>query len=219
MPTSEYPNFAVTLKNLGPHLNLLTYDLLQFIMWIAFGSIRDRWRKEILGLPKGPIFRRIEKQKITVLAAYSSHVVQKPADWPEQARVTGYWYKKDGDDWQPPKELEDFLASGSPPVCVTFGSMIDNEKDRIERLIRRTLESEGLRGILVAGQSGIGKTEEGSNNFYHLKSIPYDWLFPQVSAVVHHGGCRYIGRYFTGRGTLNCDSLCCRPTLLGTASL
>ena len=188
LATSEYPNFAVTLKNLGPHLNLLTYDLLQFIMWIAFGSIRDRWRKESLGLPKGPIFRRIEKQQIPVLAAYSSYVVPKPADWPEQAWVTGYWHKKVRDDWQPPRELENFLASGSPPVCVTFGSMIDNEKDRIVRLIKKTLENEGLRGILVAGWSGIGKTEEGNNNFYYLESIPYDWLFPQVTAVVHHGG-------------------------------
>jgi len=40
----------------------------------------------------------------------------------------------------------------------------------------------------VAGWSGIGKTEEGNNNFYYLKSIPYDWLFPQVAAVVYHGG-------------------------------
>ena len=55
-------------------------------------------------------------------------------------------------------------------------------------MIRRTLENEGLRGILVAGWSGIGKTEEGNNNFYYLESIPYDWLFPQVAAVVHHGG-------------------------------
>ena len=40
----------------------------------------------------------------------------------------------------------------------------------------------------MAGWSGIGKTEEGNNNFYYLESIPYDWLFPQVAAVVHHGG-------------------------------
>ena len=191
LPTGEYPNFAVTLKNLGPHLNLLTYDLLQFFMWMAFGSIRDRWRKERLGLPKGLIFRTIEKQKIPVLAAYSSSVVPKPADWPKQAWVTGYWYQKFGkfgDHWQPSRELENFLASGSPPIGVTFGSMIDNEKDRIARLIRKTLENEGLRGILVAGWSGIKETEEGDHNFYYLKSIPYDWLFPQLTAVVHHGG-------------------------------
>jgi len=188
LPTSEYPNFAVTLKNLGPHLNLLTYDLLQFFMWMAFGSIRDRWRKERLGLPKGPIFRRIEKQKIPILAAYSAYVLPKPADWPEQAWITGYWHKRVQEDWQPPSELENFLASGPPPVCVTFGSMIDNEKDKIANLIKKTLENEGLRGILVAGWSGIKETEEGNNKFYYLESIPYDWLFPQVAAVVHHGG-------------------------------
>ncbi len=66
--------------------------------------------------------------------------------------------------------------------------MVDNEKEKIARLIQKTLENEGLRGILVAGWSGIRKTEEGNNNYSYLKSIPYDWLFPQVTAVVHHGG-------------------------------
>lgn len=184
----DFPHFAITLKNLGHHFNPLTYDLLQFIMWMAFGSTCNRWRKEKLGLPKAPIFHRIEKQKIPVLAAYSSKVVPKPADWPEQNTVTGYWFEKIHDGWQPPQELVNFLSSGSPPVCVTFGSMVDNETERLTRLVCNALIKERLRGILVAGWSGIGDMEAGNNNLICLKSIPYDWLFPQVAAVIHHGG-------------------------------
>ena len=53
--------------------------------------------------------------------------------------------KKVREDWQLPRELENFLACGSPPECVTFGSIIDNEKDRITRLIKKALENEGKK--------------------------------------------------------------------------
>jgi len=34
----------------------------------------------------------------------------------------------------------------------------------------------------------MGKTESESNDFYYLESIPYNWLFPKVAAVIQHGG-------------------------------
>jgi UDP:flavonoid glycosyltransferase YjiC (YdhE family) len=186
--TGEYPNLAVTLKNLGSHFNKWTYDLFTFFMWIAFGSICNNWRKTRLGLSKSPIFQRIEKSGIPILAAYSSYVVPKPTDWPVQAYVTGYWFPNVRDDWQATGELENFLASGPPPVCVTFGSMTDNEIDQITKLIKHTLKNERLRGIFVASWSGMGKAEAESNDFYYLESIPYNWLFPKVAAVLQHGG-------------------------------
>jgi len=188
LKTGDHPHLAVTLKNLGSRLNKWTYDLFTIFMWIAFGSICNNWRKRRLGLPKAPILQRFEKQGIPILAAYSSYVVPKPADWPVQACVTGYWFPKVRDDWQAPRELENFLASGPTPVCITFGSMIDSEIDQITKLVKNTLKNEKLRGIFLEGWSGMGKTESESNDFYYLESIPYNWLFPKVAAVIQHGG-------------------------------
>lgn len=42
----------------------------------------------------------------------------KPEDWDDHIDVTGYFFLNEGarGSYQPPKELEDFLAAGPAPV-------------------------------------------------------------------------------------------------------
>ena len=42
----------------------------------------------------------------------------KPNDWDDYINVTGYFFLNEGarGSYKPPKELEDFLANGPPPV-------------------------------------------------------------------------------------------------------
>jgi sterol 3beta-glucosyltransferase len=49
--------------------------------------------------------------------------------------------------------------------------------------VRRT----GKRAIILSGWAGLGAGDM-PQNVYVLKYAPHNWLFPQVSAVVHHGG-------------------------------
>jgi sterol 3beta-glucosyltransferase len=91
--TGEFPHLAMGQRNMGGPLNRLTYDLFQLLMWAAFGGIGNRWRREQLGLPAAPRVRRIEKLRIPVLGAFSPQVIPRPADWPEHAWVTGYWFR------------------------------------------------------------------------------------------------------------------------------
>jgi UDP:flavonoid glycosyltransferase YjiC (YdhE family) len=44
-----------------------------------------------------------------------------------------------------------------------------------------------MRGILLSGWAGLSKDKLPEDVFL-LESIPHDWLFPQMAAVVHHGG-------------------------------
>ncbi|MDQ3901832.1 MAG: glycosyltransferase [Actinomycetota bacterium] len=54
---------------------------------------------------------------------YSSAIVPRPADWPDNVEVVGYWWPALSPNWEPRQELTEFLAAGSPPVFVGFGSM------------------------------------------------------------------------------------------------
>ena len=49
--------------------------------------------------------------------------------------------------------------------------------------------SKALNAIAFAsfGWSGM-RTENLPNNAFLVNSVPHAWLFPQVAAVVHHGG-------------------------------
>ena len=186
--TGEFPHPGVALRNLGTPLNRLTYDFFQILMWAAFGGLANRWRRERLGLPPIPRVRRIEKLKIPVLGAFSPHVVPKPMDWPEHVWVTGYWFLGAEEAWRPPEALENFLDAGPPPVCVGFGSMVDDQAKRITGLVEDSLARAGLRGILVGGWGALSRTQDKDEKIYALDSVPYEWLLPRTAAMVHHGG-------------------------------
>ena len=127
---------------------------------------------------------------VHILYPYSRHVVPIPDDYPPSAHVTGYWFPEDSDTaWDPPAWLVDFLAAGEPPVYVGFGSMGFGKgaKERRDAVLS-ALRFHGLRGIVATGWGGIAPGETGTDDVLVLEGAPHEWLFPQVAAVVHHGG-------------------------------
>ncbi len=122
-----------------------------------------------------------------VLYSFSEHVVPRPDDWPETTVATGYWFLEQDETWQPPAALVQFLAAGPPPVYVGFGSMAGKDPARLTRIVLDALEQSGQRGLLATGWGGLA-VEDLPENLFAIDSAPHDWLFPRVSAVVHHGG-------------------------------
>jgi len=70
--------------------------------------------------------------------------------------------------------------------------MSNRDPEKITGTIIKALQIAKQRGIIISGWGGLVK---GSlpDNVYHIDSIPHDWLFPQTSVVVHHGGAGTIG--------------------------
>ncbi len=50
----------------------------------------------------------------------------------------------------------------------------------------QALEQTGQRFLLVSGWFKTARTLPES--FFEIESAPHDWLFPQMAAIVHHGG-------------------------------
>lgn len=135
---------------------------------------------------RGP-FEQAKQGNRLSLFGFSPNVLGLPRDWPPSYHVTGFWFLEDHRDWQPPEDLADFLADGPPPICITLGSIVESDPQMITKLIVDSLESSGQRAILQAGWSGLGRMNL-PDNVLRVGEVPHDWLFPQVSAVVHHGG-------------------------------
>ncbi|KAK6131445.1 hypothetical protein DH2020_034811 [Rehmannia glutinosa] len=55
-------------------------------------------------------------------------------------------------------------------------------------IILEALKNTGQRGIIDRGWGELGTHSDIPDNVFHLVDCPHDWLFPQCSAVVHHGG-------------------------------
>jgi UDP:flavonoid glycosyltransferase YjiC (YdhE family) len=118
---------------------------------------------------------------------YSPSVLPRPADWAKQWQITGYWFLEGATDYEPPQGLRDFLESGPVPIYIGFGSMIDHERDEMTRLIVEALDKAGKRAVLHTGWTELGSSEL-PDSILCVDDVPHDWLFPRVSAVVHHGG-------------------------------
>jgi sterol 3beta-glucosyltransferase len=58
---------------------------------------------------------------------------------------------------------------------------------RTTRTVLAALERAGQRGVLASGWGGLAATDLPPS-VYLLDEAPHDWLFPQMAAVVHHGG-------------------------------
>jgi sterol 3beta-glucosyltransferase len=100
--------------------------------------------------------------------------------------VTGFWFLP-APGWRPPPRLAAFLESGPPPVYVGFGSMVSAEAARAGRAAVAALRRCGRRGVLATGWGGL-EADGWGDDMCAIDAAPHDWLFPQMAAVVHHGG-------------------------------
>jgi UDP:flavonoid glycosyltransferase YjiC (YdhE family) len=188
LPTRAFPapSWPVQQNWGGPH-NYLSGVLMLETVWLWYRPFVDAFRKR-LGLPVyGP--RRFYRafQSTPLLGLYSPHIILRPADWPAGAQITGYLFLDASTSWQPPPELERFLAAGAPPVYIGFGSMAGQDPQQLADLILAALAQSGQRGLLLTGWGGL-RAGTTPDNVFVLESAPHSWLFPQVAAVVHHGG-------------------------------
>ncbi len=189
-PTRAWPLPLLPQRSLGGWYNRLTYALMRQVVWQAFRPAVNRYRA-VLGLPPAPL-RGYPRRAVPVLNGFSPHVVPRPPDWGDHVHVTGYWVPAPDPAWQPPADLLAFLEAGPPPVFIGFGSMPLPDPDRTTALLLDALRRSGQRGLLHGGWAGIA-THALPAGVFKIGYTPYDWLFPRVRAVVHHGGSGTTG--------------------------
>ncbi|WNZ63705.1 glycosyltransferase [Myxococcus sp. MxC21-1] len=213
-PTREFPVPVVPSFRLGGWLNALSYRLLTLANVVWAGATND-FRVKTLGL--APLSRFADPMKkadgsaVPALYAYSEHLLPRPSDWPPQTQVTGCWFLDEADQWTPPTELHSFLQEGPPPVYVGFGSMGAAHADARATTVLKALALTGERAVLATGWGGM-KARELPPNVFMLESAPHDWLFPRMSAVVHHGGAgSTMAGLRAGKPTIICPFLGDQP--------
>lgn len=184
--TSVFPSPMLPFANLGP-LNRLSHSLAISGADLLFGKLLRQWRAEVLGLPA----RGRPGRPDGTLYAYSEAVMPRPIDWGPDVLVTGYWFL-DTPDWSPPHDLERFLAAGSPPVYIGFGSMPGLAPRAMTAMAIEALAQTGQRGLLASGGGALGSGSLPETALM-ISAAPHDWLMPHVVAAIHHGGAGTTG--------------------------
>ena len=186
-PTRAFPTPVLPVASLGGSLNRLSYGAFLRISTASFHRTINRWRSETLGLPPRRLLAselELRGEPVSILVGCSPHVVPPPADWGPSTTMTGYWFLDGAGDWRPPANLAACLEDGPPPVYVGFGSLGGWTSDEVVGAALAALERSGTRGVLATG----GVPLRAPDNVCVIESAPHEWLFPRVTAVVHHGG-------------------------------
>jgi UDP:flavonoid glycosyltransferase YjiC (YdhE family) len=191
IPTRAFPSFFLPpLPNIGGTLNKVSHHLFNQVLWQSVRSEVNRWRKLRLDHRPAPLFghyKQMRKTKVPFLVACSPTIVPKPPDWEEWHHLTGYWFLEMPNDARPPHEVQQFLESGKPPVYVGFGSMSQDQPERLTQIVIDALEEANQRGILTSGWGGLQESAL-PGTMLHVEDVPHSWLFPRMAAIVHHGG-------------------------------
>jgi len=189
--TSAFPSALLPLRgSLGRAYNRLSYLVVEQALWLPWRSIINQWRRSMLGLPKAPpggLYARLYSQPTPVIYGFSSRVVPRPTDWPVWHQVAGYWFLDEAESWTPPQALERFLQAGAAPVYIGFGSSGTRIRGGVISLVRRALGKAGLRGVLAL-QGEIDPGLAATDTLFQVGEAPHAWLFPRMTALVHHGG-------------------------------
>eukprot|EP01104_Vermistella_antarctica_P018563 TRINITY_DN6923_c0_g1_i1.p1 TRINITY_DN6923_c0_g1~~TRINITY_DN6923_c0_g1_i1.p1 ORF type:complete len:539 (-),score=68.29 TRINITY_DN6923_c0_g1_i1:102-1718(-) len=173
-------------------------------------------KREELGLPPIEVsdLVRLREMLVPALNAWSNVLVPMPHDWHRRQQVVGEFILPPGDrTYVADQSLVDFIsgeqddkdtsAGGGgegdkrpliPPIYIGFGSMmgsmvVGKEADDLMTLVIGTVRKLGLRVICLSkgwDSSASAFVEDKSVCF--IDNVPHDWLFPQCSVIIHHGG-------------------------------
>jgi sterol 3beta-glucosyltransferase len=187
-PTGDYPNIAMPNFHIRA-LNYLSHVLSSKISFWTSRSGYEQVRRRT-GLSKRKLFWPFQdnppRLRTPILCAWSPVILPPSDDWQPRVHTTGYYFLPLDQTFQPPLALDSFLKSGKPPVCISFGSMVNKDAERIDAIVREALKQTGNRGIILSGWSGVKK--QSSNTLLYIESAPHDWLLPHCKMIIHHGG-------------------------------
>jgi len=121
-----------------------------------------------------------------VIVASDSVISKIPANIDDKTFTqTGYMHLNQPD--QHIAQLDTFLEAGSPPLYAGFGSMPVRDQIRNVSVIVEAVRLSGQRAVI--GKFWDQPSEfSNSDDIFFITKYPHLKLFPQMAAVIHHGG-------------------------------
>jgi len=127
-------------------------------------------------------------QQLPVTYTVSPQLFERPSSWPPQAVCSPFLLRSTTKEFKPPKALKHFLETHPNPVYVGFGSMVNAQPKTIATDVLAVCEQLYTPVILNASWGGLAPPDKLPEWAFVVSDVPYDYLFPKVAVVVHHGG-------------------------------
>src|SRR6185295_18404530 len=82
-------------------------------------------------------------------------------------------------------------------------------RERILTILKSSLAACDRTAVVVSAVSGLGTGTDLGPRLFRVDQIPYGWLFPRSSAVIHHGGAGAAA--YCIRAGVPSITICTRP--------
>jgi UDP:flavonoid glycosyltransferase YjiC (YdhE family) len=170
--------------------NYFSFSIMELLTWQGLGDLINKFRTHTLHLDAiSPLWGHHLLTRLRVPYSYlwSQALIPRPPDWDSHISITGFSFLNAASKYTPPEDLINFLAKGPPPVYIGFGSIVVDDPVALTKLIFDAVKLAKVRAIVSKGWGGVGAGDV-PDDVYLVGNCPHDWLFQQVSCVVHHGG-------------------------------
>eukprot|EP00604_Paraphysomonas_vestita_P002115 CAMPEP_0174818744 /NCGR_PEP_ID=MMETSP1107-20130205/1596_1 /TAXON_ID=36770 /ORGANISM="Paraphysomonas vestita, Strain GFlagA" /LENGTH=563 /DNA_ID=CAMNT_0016031063 /DNA_START=2103 /DNA_END=3794 /DNA_ORIENTATION=+ len=201
-PTKSFPHplSNMSFERTWSKRSRLSYRMVDEFMWIGLGYMINEFRSKVLHLPEIGIGEGGESilvnLNVPISHMWSPSFVPKCVDWPSHVDVVGDFTRIKNDSipqntYVPDPRLVEFLNScgDDKPIYIGFGSMVIADSAKLVQIIKDAANATGYPVILQSGWTKYAEDYEFiANRVMVVGAMPHDWLFQQVSAVIHHGG-------------------------------
>lgn len=192
VPTKAFPMGDFDFLNIGWY-NRLTYQVAQFFYWQFVKKETNEYRQE-LGLPplKENLLDYLNKQKPLDLYCISPSLIPPPPDWEPHHKITGFLtvdnqHRAAHTFDQTPVALTQWLAQGSKPIYIGFGSNGIGNKAKFIYLLTALLQETPERILFCTGWSLFEDLPQHPNLFV-VKYVNHEAILPQCKLGIFHGG-------------------------------
>lgn len=186
IPAPQSPPFR--FPDLGRYLNRWQWQLFMAIFdWSLKPRLGRLWRSE--GMPPiQQVCADLLASDLLNLVAVDPLLCPQRAQWDAKHQACGFLnLSAQAEDWQASTALEDFLAQGSQPVYMTFGSMQQALPDWCMELFIEASRLAGCRAIIQTSSARY-PAESVQDHCFFIGRHPHQTLLRRCRAIVHHGG-------------------------------
>ena len=187
-PTGDYPNISLPdlkIRSLNRWTHVFSHQIAFWTSRLGYEQVRRR-----IGIPRRKLYSPFVEDPLRpptpVLCAWSPSIIPPSSDWFPAVHVTGYLFGNHDAGYQVPDELQKFLDAGEAPICVSFGSMLNRDAEKIDGIIREAIRQTDHRAIILSGWSDIKNLS--TKNILYMDAVPHQWLLPRCKMIIHHGG-------------------------------
>ncbi|KAJ3049646.1 hypothetical protein HK097_009382, partial [Rhizophlyctis rosea] len=155
-PTGSFPHPLTNIdhsQSVRKRLNFMSYGLFEYLTWIGLGDLINDFRKG-LGLRSMSTQQGTEAiidMKVPYTYCWSPSLIPKPIDWGDHIDITGFYFLDQASNYEPPKDLLNFLHSGPPPIYIGFGSITGYDPKKLTAAILGGVKQSGVRAIISKG--------------------------------------------------------------------